>query len=164
MNTRIKTITAAIAIAAIALLGLGANPALANTADDLESRTAAILAAHPGGKEIAPGIISWNDGAVTLTLEGAPISPRSVASCATGQYCAWSNTSYTGTKLTFTACSSGGTSSSLALLGGHARSTANARTSGHVDARAGSTTIYTMSAGTGNPSNGVTLTALVCYT
>lgn len=164
MRQRIRAAVAAFAIASSAILGLGATPAVADTPTELEARVAAILHAHPGGTEVRRGVISWDEGATVLTLEGAAVSQRDVASCPIGQYCAWSNTSYVGTKLTFTACSSGGTSSSLALLGGLARSTANARTSGHVDAVAGGSTIYSMPANSGHPVNGVTLSALVCYT
>ncbi|PZQ88944.1 MAG: hypothetical protein DI534_09155 [Leifsonia xyli] len=162
MKHRIRS--AVTLLASVALVGLGVGPAFAAPDTDLEAEVAAILAAYPGGTELQPGVISWDDGATVLTLEGAAVSQRDVASCRTGQYCAWSNTSYIGTKLTFTGCSVGGYPSSLALLGGLARSTANARSSGHVDAVAGVSTIYSMPANSGNPANGVTLTALVCYT
>ncbi|WP_309615126.1 peptidase inhibitor family I36 protein [Salinibacterium sp.] len=162
MNTCRRAIGAAFAAALLAALTLTTTPALASPADPLEARTAQVLASHPGGEEIAPGVISWDGGAVVLTLEGAATA-RAIGTCATGQYCAWSGTSYTGTKLAFTSCSSGGTSSSLSLLSGLARSTANARTFGSVDAVSGSSVIYSMSTNTGRPSNGTTLSALVCY-
>jgi hypothetical protein len=141
---------------------LQATAAMASP-DPLESKVSAILAEHPGGTQVAPGVVSWNSGAVVLTLDGA-VSPQAIGNCATGQYCAWSGTSYSGTKLAFTACSASGTSSSLALLSGLARSTANARTSGHVNAVSGSTLIYSMPANTGKPANSATLSKLVCYT
>ena len=149
------------AMLALVVLSLSASPAFAST--PAPQTAAAILAEHPGGEEIAPGVISWDNGAVVLTLADAA-SPDTVGTCATGQYCAWSGTSYTGTKLAFTACSSAGTSSSLSLLGGVVRSTANARSSGHVDAKNGSTLVYSMAAGTGHPTNSSTLTSLVCFT
>lgn len=149
--------------ALIAALSLAASPAVAAPPDPLEARAAAILAVYPGGDEIAPGILSWDDGAVVLTLDGA-VSPQSIGTCLTGQYCAWSGTNYLGTKLAFTSCSAAGYSSSLALLGGLARSTANARTTGHVNAVSGGSVIYMMPANTGHPVNSTTLSALVCYT
>lgn len=164
MKQQLRAILVALTVASTALIGVGSAPALAGTDTALAGRVAAILATHPGGTEIEPGVVSWNHGEVVLTLEGALVSPRDVASCRTGQYCAWSNTSYAGTKLTFTACSAGGTSSSLALLGGLARSTANARTSGHVNAVNGASIIYSMSPNSGVPANGSSLSALVCYT
>ena len=163
MNPNRRRFAAAtFAAALVAMLSLTAGAAIAAPPDQLEARTAAILAAHPGGEEIAPGILSWDDGAVVLTLDGA-VSPQSIGTCLTGQYCAWSGTNYLGTKLAFTACSSSGTSSSLALLSGLARSTANARTSGTVNAVNGGSVIYSMSANTGRPVNGSTLSHLVCY-
>lgn len=161
MTTGIHRLSAAL-VAAAAFAVLPIAPAVAAPESSLEARTSAIIAANPGGVELAPGIIAWERGAVVLTLDGA-VSPQSVGTCLTGQYCAWSGTGYTGTKLTFTACSSGGTSSSVALLSGLVRSSANARTSGTVKAVAGSSVIYSMAAGTGNSANGTTLTALVCY-
>lgn len=163
MNTRRRRFAvAALGGALVALLSLIAGPSLAASPNTLETRSATILAAHPGGEEIAPGILSWDDGDVVLTLEGA-VSPQSIGTCSTGQYCAWSGTNYLGTKLAFTACSTSGTSSSLALLSGLARSTANARTSGTVDAVNSGSVIYSMAASTGRPVNGSTLSALVCY-
>jgi hypothetical protein len=145
---------------------LVASPAVAASSASrvaLEIRATAVLEANPGGQEIAPGIVSWGNGAVVLTLDGA-VSPQAVGTCATGQYCAWSETSYIGTKLAFTACSAGGTSSSLALLGGVVRSTANARSSGTVKAKNGSTVVYTMAANTGKAVNISPLSTLVCNT
>lgn len=142
-------------------LSLWSTPAFAAFPEGTND-VAVILQQHPGGEEVAPGVISWSDGAIVMTLAGAA-SPAAIGSCATGQYCAWSGTSYTGTKLAFSACSASGTSSSLSLLGGTVRSTANARSSGHVNAQNGSTTVYTMAANTGHPSNSNNLTSLVCF-
>ncbi|MEO5535265.1 MAG: peptidase inhibitor family I36 protein [Pseudolysinimonas sp.] len=152
---------AACTIATFALLGASAA-ATADPLTSLSSRVAEILQEFPGGIEVAPGVIEWQKGAVTLTLE-SEFSARSIGTCSTGQYCAWSNTLYSGTKLAFTSCSVGGTSSSLAPLGGLVRSTANARTSGTVNAVNGATVVYTMAANTGKPSNAATLTDLVCF-
>lgn len=163
MNLTHRLSSTALAAILVAMLSLIVSPASAVPPDTLEARAAVILATHPGGQEIAPGVLSWNDGAVVLTLDGA-VGPQSIGTCQTGQYCAWGGTNYTGTKLAFTACSSGGTSSSLALLSGLARSTANARTSGHVNAVNGGSLIYSMPANTGHPVNGSTLSNLVCYT
>lgn len=154
---------AATALATLALLVSPAVAAAAEPKESLSSRVEAILHEFPGGVEVAPGVIEWNDGATTLTLESS-FTTRSIGSCATGQYCAWSNTFYSGTKLAFTSCSAGGTSSSLAALGGSVRSTANARTSGTVNAVNSGAFVYAMAANSGKPSNAATLTHLVCFT
>jgi hypothetical protein len=164
IRRRIGAAAAAILLAAVLIIGLGA-PASAGEYDDdarLQQQVTAILDDFPGGKQIAPGVISWDDGAAVLTLE-SKYSARSIGSCLTGRYCAWSATSYTGTKLSFSACSVGGTSSSVAAIGGLARSTANARTSGHVNAVNSGSVIFSMPANTGVPVNAATLTHLVCY-
>jgi hypothetical protein len=162
MNALRRILLAALAVSLTATLSLAVLPAAAAQPDGLEARTAAILAANPGGERLAPGVLSWHDGSVVLTLQGA-VSQRSIGSCLTGQYCAWSGTNYVGTKLAFTGCSTSGSSSSLALLGGVVRSTANARTSGTVQARNGGNLVYSMSANTGVAVNGSTLSQLVCY-
>ncbi|WP_448261891.1 hypothetical protein [Microbacterium aurum] len=165
MRNRIRAaLAAAVMISAAVLFATPATAAAEASNKDLAAAVAAVLAENPGGREITPGVISWGDGAVVLTLEGAPIPKAAVGTCASGQYCAWRSTSYTGTKLAFTSCSASGSTSSLALLGGLARSTANARSSGTVQAVNGSTVVYSMSAGTGKASNSTALTALVCYT
>lgn len=152
----------AVLVVALSLL-VPATGAAAGPAESLDARVARVLAEFPGGVEVSPGVIQWNKGAITLTLESA-FSVQSIGSCATGQYCAWTGLSYTGTKLAFTSCSAGGTSSSLAALGGPARSTANARTTGTVNAVNSGALVYTMAANTGKPSNAATLTHLVCFT
>lgn len=153
---------AALALA-IALLAPATTAVASTPPSSLDDRVAEILNRFPGGEEVSPGVIEWDKGAVTLTLESR-YSTMSIGTCSTGQSCAWSDTGYTGTKVAFTACSAGGTSSSLAVLGGLARSTANARTSGHVNAVNGATVVYTMAANTGKPANSATLTHLVCFT
>ena len=157
-----RTQLAAAALVVCALLAHAAAAA-AHPGDALADRVADVVNEFPGGVEVAPGVIEWEGGAIILTLE-SEVSPRSIGTCATGQYCAWTSTSYGGTKLAFTSCSVGGTSSSLAALGGPARSTANARTTGTVDAVNSGSLVYTMAANTGKPSNSATLTHLVCFT
>ena len=146
-------------------LSLAAVPATAATVvpdGELQAKIDAVMAKFPGGVQIADDSVAWQKGEIVLTLEGGS-NARSVATCTTGSYCGWSGASYTGTKLSFTACSAAGTSSSLALLTA-TRSLANARTSGMVRAKNLSTTVYTLPASTGIASNPATLTSLVCYT
>ena len=152
----------AAAVVAFALL-VPASAAGAQPGDSLTVRVADVLEKFPGGVEVAPGVIEWDEGAITLTLE-SDFNARSIGTCATGQYCAWTGTFYSGTKVAFTSCSAGGTSSSLATLGAAARSTANARTTGTVNAVNSGTLVYTMAANTGKTSTAATLTHLVCFT
>ena len=58
----------------------------------------------PGGTQIADDSISWQRGEMLMTLEGGS-SARSIGTCVTGAYCAWSGINYTGSKLSFTSCS-----------------------------------------------------------
>jgi hypothetical protein len=130
--------------------------------ESLQARVDAAMLAMPGGVQIDDDSIAWDGGAVVLTLEGGS-NELSIGTCSTGSYCAWSGTSYTGNKLTFTACSIGGTSSSLAALGSNARSLANASTSGTVQAKNGATVVWNLGANVGVPSNSAILTTMVCF-
>jgi hypothetical protein len=130
--------------------------------ESLQARVDAAMLAIPGGVQIGDDSIAWDGGAVVLTLEGGS-NQQSIGTCSTGSYCAWSGASYTGNKLSFTACSIGGTASSLAPLGTNAQSLANARTSGTVQAKNGATVVWNIGANSGVPSNAATLTTMVCF-
>jgi hypothetical protein len=155
----------ALALASAAVLALTlCAPVAANAAEaPLQERIDAVLKEFPGGTQVGDDSVSWQRGDILLTLEGGS-SARAVGSCLTGKYCAWSGTGYSGSKLTFSACSSGGIANSLAPLGGLARSLANARTSGTVHAKNGSTVVYSLGAGAGITSNSAALTNMTCYT
>lgn len=133
----------------------------------LQQRIDEVLAKFPGGEQVAPNAVSWEKGAIVLELSGGATAARAVAGCASGAYCAWSKGSYTGDKLTFTACSATGSLVSLGpltLLGG-TKSLANARSSGTVTALNGtSTVVYAVAAGVGVPTFGLTATHLRCFT
>ena len=149
---------------ASALLLFGGVPATAASTpgDALQDQVDETLARFPGGVQISSTTISWEDGAILLTFP-AP-SGRAIGTCATGSYCAFSATSYGGTRLAFTGCSATTTSNSLAPLGSTVRSVANARTSGTVRAMNGTTVVHTLSANTGVIANASALTALSCTT
>lgn len=154
------------AAALVIAASLAPTPALALGSaavdESLQARIDAVMLAFPDGVQIADDSVAWEHGEVVLTLEGGS-SARSVGSCATGKYCAWSAFNYGGTKLSFSTCSLAGSSNSLAPLGTNARSLANARTSGTVKAKNGATVVYTLAAGVGIPSNAATLTTMVCF-
>lgn len=104
-----------------------APAAAAQTAGpDAQDRVDEVLADYPGGTQISPNEVAWDDGAVVLTIEDASaVSARSVGSCATGAHCVYSGTGLSGSKLTFWSC----TTQSVAPLGSPVRSIANARSS-----------------------------------
>lgn len=118
-------------IAAAALIVAGAVlapvPALAATSPDepdLQQQIDAVLAEFPGGTQTAPNEVSWQDGTVVLTLANdEQVAARSVGSCATGTHCVYSGSGLSGSKLTFSTCST----QSVAPLGAPVASIANAR-------------------------------------
>jgi hypothetical protein len=161
---RIPVIVAAALVAVIALTPAAANAAVAPPdREPLQARINAVMKANPGGVQIADDQVAWSDGDVVLTLEGGS-NQRSIGSCSTGSYCAWSAITYTGIKLSFSACSLAGSSSSLAPLGTNARSLADARTTGTLKVKNGSTLVWNMAANTGIPNNTFTVTTMVCFT
>ncbi|GAA2463080.1 peptidase inhibitor family I36 protein [Agromyces soli] len=93
-------------------------------ADGLQQQIDAVLAEFPGGVQTGPDEVSWQDGAVVLNLapEGQ-LAARSVGSCATGAHCVYSGVGLSGSKLTFSTCST----QSVAPLGAPVASIANAR-------------------------------------
>ena len=146
----------------VVLMVLGAAPAVSDPTppDTVQQRVEDVLARYPGGIQISSTTSSWEDGAILLTFPSP--SGRAIGSCATGSYCAFSSTAYSGTRLAFTGCSATTTSNSVAVLGSATRSVANARTSGTVRAMDGIAVVHTLSANTGVTSNAASLTALSC--
>lgn len=157
-----RILATTLATAALVLMaGLGSAHADTSLQDQVDE----ILLENPGGTQTGLNTISWESGAIELTLavEGG-FSTLDVGTCETGRYCAYSGFSYSGTKLSFTACSAGGSSASLALLGNAPRSAANARTSGSVSATNGGTAVFSMGANTGRTTVTGSVSSLVCYT
>jgi hypothetical protein len=160
-----------IAAALLVVASLTSTPALASSggtvvpAQDgtLQQRIDELLRAFPGGKQIADDQIAWEKESAVITLEGGS-NAKAVGTCASGSYCAWSLGSYTGTKLTFTACSAAGTSSSVAPLLTNPKSLANARNTGNVKAKNGSIVVWNLGASSGTPFNTATVTTMVCFT
>lgn len=149
-----------IVIGAIALLATSvAGPTAAATGTgNMQERVEAVLAENPGGTQIGWNEISWDDGDVILTL--APSASPSgvtafaaVGGCTAGRFCAYSQSSYGGDKITFSTCTS---SHSVSALSGPVRSMANSRTSGTIRAYAGSTLLASAAAGTGSNVTGTT--------
>ena len=105
-GTRSRRLAVLAAVGALALALF--TPGVAAYADDtseLQARVDAVLAEFPGGSQTAPNEVTWEDGAVILTLaadEGL-ITTMAVGSCATGYYCAYSGYNLSGSKLSFSA-------------------------------------------------------------
>jgi hypothetical protein len=137
------------------VLTVGAAPAMAAAEDDreLDPLVAAVLDEVPGGVVIDGRHAVWPELDMELSVPvGSGMVPRSVGSCATGRICAYSSTSLGGSSLTFGTCAVYAIPPSFAV-----KSVANARSSGTVQARNGSTILKTVSAGSwGNVSGTVT--------
>lgn len=150
-------------VLAAALLGLvmtlGAAPAMADVDDDREvdPLVAAVLDEVPGGVVIDGRHAVWPKLDMELTVPAASgLSSWSVGSCTTGRICAYSNTSLGGASLTFGTCAVHTIPSSFAV-----KSVANARGSGSVQVRNGSTVLKTVAAGGWSNVSG-TVTNLRC--
>ena len=95
-----------IVLASLATLALTLGAVSAAHADtaDLTDQIDSILAEHPGGVQTGPNTISWDDGAVILTLALDGLAPMSVGNCTTNYYCAYTGTTLSGSKLSFASC------------------------------------------------------------
>lgn len=149
----------AAASAAALTLGGALGASAAESRESMQERVDEVLREHTGGTQIAPNEIAWEDGAVVLTLAPTDgIAPLAVGSCATGSYCAYSGSALSGSKLTFSTC---GTYSTTVL--GSVRSVANARSSGHVDAKNSSGSVLaTVSSGKSISYAPAGITQLTC--
>lgn len=131
----------ATAVVALAAMGLGALAAqAAAAASPVDPEIAAMLEAIPGGEVVDADHASWPEIGMQMTSADAATS-YSVGSCATGSVCAYSGIGLTGAKLSWTTC---GTFSTGSLT---TRSIADARSSGHLQARNGTTVVATANAG-----------------
>lgn len=122
----------------------------AATAEDFGDEEVAALVVDvmkevPGGIIVDANRAVWPDLGMTLTVPSrAEVGLRAaVGSCATGQVCAFTGGSLTGAKLSWTTCSTHTIPSSFVT-----RSIADARSSGSLQARNGSTVLATA------PANG----------
>ncbi|GAA5200158.1 peptidase inhibitor family I36 protein [Microbacterium jejuense] len=138
----------------IGTVAFSASPAAAVT-DTTQDQVDAVISEY-GGVQTAPNEVSWDDGAVVLTVapedsarfgdaRSSGVTAFSVGSCPSGYFCAYSGVSYTGSRLTFSACTTG---NSVAALG-TVRSLANSRGTGTVRAYDGWATVATLGPNTG---------------
>ena len=157
-GTRSRRLAVLAAVGALALALF--TPGVAAYADDtseLQARVDAVLAEFPGGSQTAPNEVTWEDGAVILTLaadEGL-ITTMAVGSCATG----YSGYNLSGSKLSFSACNTTQSTGALSVV----RSLANARSSGYVQGKNSSGTVLaTVSAGGSLAYASTSITKLTC--
>jgi hypothetical protein len=130
-----------LAAAALALaLALAASPLAAHAEEAaVHPDVAYALAAEPGG--VATSYYSAEWPKLGMTLEVAAVSAFSVGTCATGSICAYSEGAMAGVKLSWTTCGSKSTAA-LDTVG----SIANARSTGTLTARQGTTVRATAAA------------------
>lgn len=134
--------------------------------DQLQREVNQVLAEYPGGVQTGPGEITWDDGAVILTLQAAHrATPHestgvlaSVGSCASGYFCGYTSTGLSGSKISFSSCTA---PNSVAPLGSPVRSVANARSSGTVFAFNGGSPVLSVSANSW-ANTSATITRLGC--
>lgn len=122
-------------LAALALIGalVLASPASAQAFgadDEVHPDVAYALSAEPGGVATSYSSAVWPDSDMRIDV---PVG-RAVGTCATGSICAFSSSGLGGTKLSWTTCGSKSTAA-LSQVG----SIANARSSGTLHARQGTT-------------------------
>ena len=146
---------AASAVLCLTGLAVAAAPA---SADGVQDEVDRILVEFPGGTQIDDNVIVWEGGTVRLDLANDEFPSRAVGTCATGNFCAWSGTGLTGSKLSFSAC---GSYSTAAL--GTTRSVANARTSKNVSVKNSSGTVLaTLAPGASDGTAPTSTATLAC--
>jgi hypothetical protein len=129
IRKRLALLVAALLVAAGALL-----PAAAATAEPLHPSIRYALAAEPGGVVIDDSTVYWPE--IGMTLIVPRMSALSVGPCSTGRICAFQSSNLGGAYLSWASC---GTYSTAALPA--VGSIANARSSGTLQARNGTTVV-----------------------
>ncbi|MDR2373460.1 MAG: hypothetical protein LBD77_05055 [Bifidobacteriaceae bacterium] len=152
MKTSALRFLAIAAVAAATVLGgaaPNANAAASATAGTPDSEIIHALAAQPGGHATGAHSAYWPALGMSMESSQAPSAQvargvvlGAVGNCASGSVCAYSGYMQTGAKLSWTTC---GTHSTGTL--GAVRSIANARSSGTLKAKNGSTIVATAAAG-----------------
>jgi len=131
--------------AAAAALILAVTPAIAASASDaaIDPQIAYALDAVPGGELVDGHTAYWPDQGMTLTVPDATARSASAASaigsCPHGSVCAFSAYNLSGTRLAWTSCAVHSTTA----LGSPVRSIADARSTGYLQARNGTTVLAT---------------------
>lgn len=135
----------AVATLVVALLG-GNCPATAAEEPEVAPEVAYALEAEPGGVVIDYWNAVWPELDMTLTVPSG-VARAAVGNCASGRICAFNGYGASGAYLSWGSCGSHATSA----LSGSVRSIANARSSGTLYARNGTTIVA--SAGASSSAN-----------
>lgn len=148
------------AVAALAvcvlLIPQAAASASASAPDDTElSDIEYALEAVPGGIALSDSHAVWPALGMTLTA-GSPAA-RSVGSCATGTFCAYTGSGLSGTKLAFTVCTNVSTAALRVVA-----SIANGRISGKVHAKNASGSVLGTAVANGSANVPPGTTSLLC--
>ena len=126
-----------------------ASPAQANSQDVVpEAELVKAMERVPGGDVIDSHTAYWPDLQMTMTVPDERLRDA-IGTCPHGSVCAFSGPTLSGTRLAWTTC---GTHSTAAL--GAVGSIANAKTSGTLQARYGTTVMATASAQSWNNVTG----------
>lgn len=135
-----RLITFALSASLIAVSGGGAVSTEARLLGDLHPHVEYALEQVPGGIVLGERTAYWPE--LDMTLEVQSEDARAVGTCATGSVCAYSASNGGGTKLQWGSCGTHYTTA-IATVG----SIANARSSGTLNAREGTTVRASASAG-----------------
>ena len=150
-----KRIVTAAALA-VSLLLIAQASASASALDDTEiSDIEYALEVVPGGIALSDRYAVWPALGMTLTA-GSSVA-RSVGSCATGTFCAYTGSGLSGTKLAFAICTNVSTAALRVVA-----SIANGRTSGKVHARNSSGTVLGTAVANGSANVSPRTTRLFC--
>lgn len=131
----------------IGALALSSGPATAES-DAVAPEVAYALQAQPGGVAIDYWHAEWPGIGMTLTVPSSSPSPSfsalaAVGACASGRVCAFNGYGATGTFLSWSTCGSHSTTA----LSGSVRSIGNARSSGTLHARNGTSVVASAAPG-----------------
>jgi hypothetical protein len=108
-----RKVNALVLVLAMTLLGftVAGSPAVAQPSAQasLQAQAAQILHAHPGGVQISPTQIAWQNGAVILNLQTPTRGATPYATfngCPSGYYCFFQYKNFTGRMLQLSTCNS----------------------------------------------------------
>lgn len=136
---KIRTI-GVVALTVLALFG-GSNPASA-AEREVAPEVAYALEVEPGGIVVDYWHATWPKLDMTLTVP-SEVTRAAIGNCASGRVCAFNGYGASGAYLSWGSCGS----HSTAALSGSVRSIANARSSGTLRARNGTTVVASAAAG-----------------
>lgn len=154
-----KRLLAMAAASVIALItAVPVSAAESERAGFMDQRVAQVLADNPGGVRTGWNEVSWLEGDVVLTLANdAGIQAMASQKCTSGRICVHSGFSQGGSMVSLVGCGPHGVS----VLGAPVKSVTNARSSGSVVAKNGSTVVKTVAAGATSNVTG-TVTTVGC--